>query len=114
MCKVVRGNSPTPSAVTPACCKTTNAIVNGDFESTCCGYLALWIVVPGRSSDNTILKQVGAAAANDGVAVLSVQATQENSIQYMIQGINVSPGTTYRLSLFTCRRKWTSGPRRIL
>jgi hypothetical protein len=32
----------------------------------------------------------------------------------MIQGINVSPGTTYRLSLFTFRRKWTSGPRRIL
>jgi hypothetical protein len=90
----------TPSPTLAAACSTaTNAVVNGNFEEQRYGYLAPWIVSPGRSSDNTILKNVGAAAANDGSFVLSVQATQENSIQYMVQGINVCPGTTYRLSL---------------
>lgn len=82
------------------CSRTTDAVVNGDFENMCCGYLAPWIVLPGRSSDgNMMLKQVGTTASINGSYVLDVTSSRENSVQYFVQGINVCPGTTYRLSV---------------
>ncbi|KAF2490413.1 hypothetical protein BU16DRAFT_566435 [Lophium mytilinum] len=96
------------------CNHTANAVVNGDFENQCCGYLAPWIVVPGRSSDNTVLKGPGAGGGTvapgpaDGNYVISVQQTDANAISYITQGISVCPGTTYRLSLAARRNSAAS------
>jgi len=93
---------PTPTA-SATCSRTTNAVVNGNFEEMCCGYLTPWTLLPGKSSDGgMVLKQAGTGAA-DGSYVLGVTSTNPNNPQYFTQAVSFCPGTTYRLS-FAAKR----------